>query len=63
MRHVLLNALNFILGVHPGSNTASFASGVGATSMTTAYGTGRTTRTSPAVSSPARRSSGRTSPS
>jgi hypothetical protein len=36
-----LAALNFILGVHPGSNTASFASGVGARSMTTAYGWNR----------------------
>ena len=37
----LLNALNFILGVHPGANTASFASGVGARSMTIAYGFNR----------------------
>lgn len=37
----LLHALNFVLGVHPGSNTASFASGVGANSLTTAYGTNR----------------------
>ena len=36
-----LNALNFVLGVHPGRNTASFASGVGARSMTTAYGFNR----------------------
>jgi hypothetical protein len=36
-----LDALNFILGVHPGANTASFASGVGARSMTTAYGWNR----------------------
>ncbi|HEX2934626.1 MAG TPA: glycoside hydrolase family 9 protein [Bacteroidales bacterium] len=35
------NALNFILGVHPGSNTASFASGVGAKSTTIAYGINR----------------------
>ena len=35
------DALNFILGCHPGSNTASFASGVGAVSATTAYGTTR----------------------
>ncbi|MBP2161578.1 MULTISPECIES: glycoside hydrolase family 9 protein [Asticcacaulis] len=34
-------ALNFVLGVHPGSNTWSFASGVGANSATTAYGTNR----------------------
>lgn len=33
--------LNFILGCHPGLNTASFASGVGARSMTTAYGINR----------------------
>ncbi len=37
----MLNALNFVLGVHPGPNTASFASGVGARSMTTAYGVNR----------------------
>jgi endoglucanase len=37
----LLNALNFVLGVHPGENTASFASGVGARSMTIAYGINR----------------------
>jgi endoglucanase len=37
----MLNALNFMLGVHPGSNTASFASGVGARSTTVAYGFNR----------------------
>jgi len=37
----MLNALNFVLGCHPGENTASFASGVGARSMTTAYGINR----------------------
>ena len=37
----MLNALNFILGVHPGDNTASFASGVGARSMTVASGINR----------------------
>lgn len=37
----LFKALNFILGCHPGLNTASFASGVGAKSMTTAYGINR----------------------
>ncbi len=37
----VLDALNFVLGCHPGSNTASFASGVGAVSTTTAYGTTR----------------------
>ena len=36
-----LNALNFILGVHPGENTSSFASGVGAQSVTVAYGVNR----------------------
>ena len=35
------NALNFVLGCHPGSNSASFASGVGATSATVAYGVNR----------------------
>jgi endoglucanase len=37
----MLNALNFVLGVHPGKNTASFASGVGSRSATTAYGFNR----------------------
>ncbi|HEY6528912.1 MAG TPA: glycoside hydrolase family 9 protein, partial [Cellvibrionaceae bacterium] len=36
-----LSALNFVLGVHPGSNTQSFASGVGANSATVAYGNNR----------------------
>lgn len=36
-----VNALNFVLGAHPGENTSSFASGVGARSPTTAYGTNR----------------------
>ncbi|HYD55000.1 MAG TPA: glycoside hydrolase family 9 protein [Gemmatimonadaceae bacterium] len=36
-----LNALEFVLGRHPGRNTASYASGVGARSMTTAYGFNR----------------------
>ena len=40
-REPLENALNFILGCHPGSNTASFASGVGTRSATTAYGLNR----------------------
>ena len=35
------SALNFVLGVHPGSNTQSFASGVGANSATVAYGANR----------------------
>jgi endoglucanase len=37
----IFNALNFILGVHPGENTASFASGVGVRSTTVAYGINR----------------------
>ena len=37
----VFNALNFILGVHPGVNTSSFASGVGARSTTVAYGVNR----------------------
>ncbi|MGB8490589.1 MAG: glycoside hydrolase family 9 protein [Bacteroidales bacterium] len=37
----IFNALNFILGVHPGENTASFASGVGPRSTTVAYGVNR----------------------
>jgi hypothetical protein len=40
-REYMLNALNFVLGCHPGSNTASFASGVGANSLTVAYGVNR----------------------
>jgi hypothetical protein len=36
-----LDALNFVLGCHPGENTASFASGIGARSMTIAYGYNR----------------------
>ena len=40
-RETIYNALNFILGCHPGSNTASFASGVGARSATVAYGLNR----------------------
>lgn len=37
----IFNALNFVLGCHPGSNQSSFASGVGAVSATTAYGNNR----------------------
>ncbi len=37
----VFNALNFILGVHPGENTSSFASGVGVNSLTVAYGVNR----------------------
>lgn len=36
-----LNALNFVLGVHPGENTQSFASGVGSESAIVAYGVNR----------------------
>jgi len=43
-RDYLLHALNFILGCHPGSNTASFISGVGARSVTEAYGFNRADR-------------------
>ncbi len=35
------NALNFVLGCHPGLNPASFASGVGAVSATVGYGLNR----------------------
>lgn len=37
----MLHAINFVLGCHPGTNTASFASGVGSKSLTTAYGFNR----------------------
>jgi endoglucanase len=37
----VFDALNFILGCHPGPNTASFVSGVGAKSMIPAYGMNR----------------------
>jgi len=37
----IFNALNFILGCHPGSNTASFASGIGVNSATVGYGLNR----------------------
>ncbi|MFP4547585.1 MAG: glycoside hydrolase family 9 protein [Fidelibacterota bacterium] len=37
----MLRALNFVLGVHPGENTASFASNVGTVSQTVAYGINR----------------------
>jgi len=36
-----MEALNFVLGVHPGENTESFASGVGVRSATIAYGANR----------------------
>jgi hypothetical protein len=37
----MLHALDFILGCHPGPNTASFVGGVGAKSMIPAYGMNR----------------------
>jgi hypothetical protein len=37
----MLHALDFVLGVHPGSNTASFVSGVGAYSVIHGYGFNR----------------------
>lgn len=37
----MLSALNFILGCHPGENTSSFVSGIGAKSMIPAYGFNR----------------------
>ncbi len=37
----MLNALNYVLGVHPGENTTSFVSGVGTKSATIAYGLNR----------------------
>jgi endoglucanase len=40
-RELQMAALNFVLGVHPGENTAAFASGVGARSATVAYGANR----------------------
>ena len=38
---LMYNALNFVLGNHPGENTSSFASGVGSRSVTVAYGVNR----------------------
>jgi hypothetical protein len=40
-KDLLFNALNFVLGNHPGENTSSFASGVGSRSVTVAYGVNR----------------------
>ena len=37
----IFSSLQFVLGCHPGSNTASFASGVGVKSLTAAYGVNR----------------------
>ena len=39
--NIVLDALNFVLGVHPGENTMSFVSGVGAKSALVAYGVNR----------------------
>lgn len=41
---MIFNALNFILGCHPGSNNMSFASGVGVKSATVGYGLNRADR-------------------
>jgi endoglucanase len=38
---MMFNALNFVLGSHPGKNTNSFASGIGTNSVTVAYGVNR----------------------
>ncbi len=38
---MVFNALNFVLGCHPGSNTMSFASGIGTKSATVGYGLNR----------------------
>ncbi|MCR4603357.1 MAG: glycoside hydrolase family 9 protein [Prevotella sp.] len=40
-KDIIYSALDFVLGCHPGSNTSSFASGVGAKSATVAYGLNR----------------------
>jgi endoglucanase len=40
-KEYMLNALNFVLGCHPGSNNASFVSGVGTKSTVVAYGVNR----------------------
>jgi len=37
----MLHAVNFVLGCHPGPNTSSFASGVGARSLIPGYGVNR----------------------
>ena len=37
----IYSSVQFVLGCHPGENTASFSSGVGAKSVTQAYGTSR----------------------
>ena len=40
-RKYMINALNYVLGLHPGENTLSFVSGVGTKSTTIAYGLNR----------------------
>ncbi len=40
-KSLVFNALNFVLGNHPGENTSSFVSGVGSRSVTVAYGVNR----------------------
>lgn len=40
-KEYFLNALNYVLGVHPGENTSSFVSGVGTRSATVGYGLNR----------------------
>ncbi|HCI55564.1 MAG TPA: glycoside hydrolase family 9 protein [Bacteroidales bacterium] len=40
-KEYIYDALNFVLGCHPGENTSSFASGVGTRSTTVAYGFNR----------------------
>ena len=37
----IFNSVQYVLGCHPGENTASFSSGVGVKSITQAYGTSR----------------------
>ncbi|MDR2498225.1 MAG: glycoside hydrolase family 9 protein, partial [Tannerellaceae bacterium] len=39
--NIVYNALNFVLGCHPGLNTSSFASGIGSKSATVGYGLNR----------------------
>jgi len=40
-KELMLHALDFVLGCHPGANNASFVSGVGSRSVTTGYGFNR----------------------
>ena len=41
LKDAMLHALNFVLGVHPGPNNASFVSGVGSRSVIVGYGLNR----------------------